>query len=58
MKPLLMERVLWGFISGAEATPGQPDSVDIKKKYCSYSDKAYSIIALGVDKSLQIIYDG
>ena len=54
MKLLLMERGLWGFISGDEARPGQSDYVDIKKKYCSRSDKDYSIIALGIDKSLQI----
>ena len=58
MKLLLMERGLYGFATGTEKPPVvKDDNADDKKKLSEYnlrSDKAYSIIALGVKKELQV----
>ena len=66
MKCLLMEKGLWGFISGSLVKPElktEGDGVDAaaaaksKEKLDEYnlkSDKAYSLIALSVEKELQI----
>ena len=57
MKLLLMEKDLYGFIDGNEAPPVTTEE-DKKEKevklYKSRSQKAYSMIALSVNKSLQV----
>ena len=54
MKLILMERGLWGFIQGTESSPAADAAADIVNAYKLKSDKAYSLIALSIEKSLQI----
>ena len=65
MRCLLMERGLWGFVSGKTVKPmvlktdeGTADqvatSVEKLNEYNLKSDKAYSLIALSVEKHLQV----
>ena len=49
-----MERGLWGFIAGIETAPAETATVQVRNAYRLRSDKAYSLIALSVDKSLQV----
>ena len=49
-----MERGLWGFIVGTETAPAETATVQVRNAYRLRSDKAYSLIALSVDKSLQV----
>ena len=53
MKLVLMERGLWRFIEGTEVAPvsGTATAAAINA-YCLRSDKAYSLIALSVEKNL------
>ena len=53
MKLVLMERGLWGFVEGTETAPGSTATATVRNAYRLRSDKAYSLIALSVDKSLQ-----
>ena len=53
MKLVLMERGLWGFAQGTETLPGQTEAPAVRYAYKLKSDKAYSLIALSVSKSLQ-----
>ena len=53
MKLVLMERGLWGFAQGTETPPGQTEAPAVRNAYKLKSDKAYSLIALSVSKSLQ-----
>ena len=60
-KLVLMERGLWGIANGTETGPvikeedkGKDDSVKLLKAWQLRSDKAYSIIALSVEKSVQV----
>ena len=54
IKLVLMERGLWGFIAGTETAPAETATVQVRNAYRLRSDKAYSLIALSVDKSLQV----
>ena len=49
-----MERGLWGFVEGTETAPGTSATASVQNACCLRSDKAYSLIALSVDKSLQV----
>ena len=49
-----MERGLWGFIAGTETAPAETATAQVRNVYRLRSDKAYSLIALSVDKSLQV----
>ena len=53
-KLVLMERGLWGFVEGTENTPNSTATDAVRNAYRLRSDKAYSLIALSVDKSLQV----
>ena len=55
MKLVLMERGLWGFTQeGQEIPPAADASAVVKNAFCLRSDKAYSLIALNVEKDLQV----
>ena len=54
IKFVLMERGLWGFVEGTETAPGLVQQLQCKMHTDKASDKAYSLIALSVDKSLQV----
>ncbi len=54
IKLVLMERGLWGFIAGTETAPAETATVQVKNAYRLRSDKAYSLIALSVDKAIQV----
>jgi hypothetical protein len=54
IKLVLMERGLWGFIAGTETLPAETATNAVKNAYRLRSDKAYSLIALSVHKSLQV----
>ena len=54
MKLILMERSLWGFIDGREEVPESTAEASAILKYQNRSDRAYSIIALNIERSLQI----
>ena len=51
MKLILMERGLWSFAEGLEEEPAPAKE---KRNFRCRSDKAYSLIALAVEKPLQI----
>ena len=54
IKLVLMERGLFRFINGTEEQPGQDATAQVKSAYQLRSDKAYSLIALSVEKNLQV----
>ena len=54
IKLVLMERGLWGFIAGTETAPAETATVQVRNAHRLRSDKAYSLIALSLDKSLQV----
>ena len=54
IKLVLMERGLWGFIAGTETAPAETATVQVRNAYRLRSGKGYSLIALSVDKSLQV----
>ena len=54
IKLVLMERGLWGFVEGTENAPNSTATDAVRNVYRLRSDKAYSLIALSVDKSLQV----
>ena len=61
VKLMLMERGLWGIVNGSEKAPviktedaTKDDSIKLKKAWQLRSDKAYSTIALNVEKTLQV----
>ena len=54
MKVLLMNKDLWGYIQGSERIPDETERAEVKRKYRSRSDQAYSLIALSVETPLQI----
>ena len=54
MKLVLMERGLWGFIQETEVEPDSTAQASAVNTYRLRSDKAYSLIALNVSKSLQV----
>ena len=54
IKLLLMERGLWDFVSGTEERPGEDATAQVKNAYRLKSDKAYSLIALSVNKNIQV----
>ena len=54
IKLVLMERGLWRFVEGTENPPAETASNTERKAYRLRSDKAYSLIALSVDKNLQV----
>ena len=49
-----MECGLWEFVEGTENTPNSTATEAVRNAYRLRSDKAYSLIALSVDKSLQV----
>ena len=53
-KLVLIERGLYGFINGTEAQPADTATEQVKSAYQLRSDKAYSLIALSVEKNLKI----
>ena len=54
MKLILMEKGLYGFITGEELEPKIEDNDNIKHQYKIRKDRAYSLIALAVETTLQI----
>ena len=55
IKLVLMERGLWGFTQeGQEIAPGKDASAAVRNAYRLRSDKAYSLIALNVERDIQI----
>ena len=57
IKLVLMDRGLWGFVTGDEEAPVTTDEDKKEKEVKEYRlkcDKAYSIIALNIEKNLQI----
>ena len=55
IKLVLMERGLWGFTQpGQEIPPEAGASISVKNAFRRRSDKAYSLIALNVEKDLQV----
>ena len=54
IKLVLMERGLWGFVEGTENTLNSTATDAVRNTYRHRSEKAYSLIALSVDKSLQV----
>ena len=54
IKLVLMERGLWGFVSGTEEQPGEDATAQVINAYRLKSDKAYSLIALSVNKNIQV----
>ena len=54
IKLVLMERGLWSFIEGNEEVPAEDATVAVRNSYRLRSDKAYSLIALSVEKNLQV----
>ena len=54
IKLVLMERGLYGFITGTEEQPAEDATPQVKSAYQLRRDKAYSLIALSVEKNLQI----
>ena len=55
VKLVLMERGLWGFTQEGQETPPAADaSAAVKNAFRLRSDKAYSLIALNVEKDLQV----
>ena len=52
MKLVLMEKDLWGFIEDVEVNVAT-DSPEVQGKFRSRSNKAYSLIALSIETSLQ-----
>ena len=54
-KLVLMERGLWGFTQeGQETPPAETATTAVKNAFRLRSDKAYSLIALNVEKDLQV----
>ena len=50
-----MERGLWGFTQeGQETPPASTDPPSVRNSFQLRSDKAYSLIPLSVEKSLQV----
>ena len=55
IKLVLMERGLWGFTQeGQETPPAETATTAVKNAFRLRSDKAYSLIALNVEKDLQV----
>ena len=54
IKLVHMERGLWNFIDGNEEAPGEDATPAVRNAYRLRSDKAYSLIALSVEKKLQV----
>ena len=54
MKLILMERGLWGFAEGREEGPEDDAAAAVRRTFNQHSEKAYSLIALGIGKALQI----
>lgn len=54
IKLVLMERGLWSFIAGGEESPPETATTNVRNAYRLRSDKAYSLIALSVEKNLQV----
>ena len=55
MKLLLMERGLWGFTQqGQETQPDENAAATVRNAFRLRSDKAYSLIALNVEKDIQV----
>ena len=55
VKLVLMKRGLWGFTQeGQEIPPANDASAALKNAFRLRSDKAYSLIALNVQKDLQV----
>ena len=48
-----MERGVWSFIAGNEEVPPETATAAVRNAYRLRSDKAYSLIALSVEKNLQ-----
>ena len=49
-----MERGLQSFIAGNEEVPPETAAAAVRNAYWLRSDKAYSLIALSVEKNLQV----
>ena len=54
IKLVLMERGLWSFIAGNEEVPPETATAAVRNAYRLRSDKAYSLIALSVEKNLLV----
>ena len=52
IKLVLMERGYWSFIAGNEEVPPETATADVRNAY--RTNKAYSLIALSVEKNLQV----
>jgi hypothetical protein len=54
IKLVLMKRGLRSFIAGNEEVPAEDATPAVRNSYHLRSDKAYSLIALSVEKNLQV----
>ena len=54
IKLVLMERGVWSFIAGNEEVPPETATASVRNVHRLRSDKAYSLIALSVEKNLQV----
>ena len=54
MKLVLMEKGLWSYVNGREPVPDEGAKETVKKLYVQNAEKAYALISLYVDISLQI----
>ena len=55
IKLVLKERGLWGFTQeGQEIPPGDSATATVRNAFRLRSDKAYSLIALNVEKEFQV----
>ena len=54
MKYVLMEKGLWNFVTGTEPRPAEGAQEGIRRRYQTNSDRTFAMIALYVEKSLQI----
>lgn len=54
VKLMLMQKELWGIVDGTDVIGDNSETEVLKKKFYARSDKAYSIIALSIETSLQV----
>ena len=54
VKLVLMEKGLHGFLDGTEEAPEVADAPKVKAAYKTRSEKAYSLIAMNIEPSVQI----
>ena len=54
IKLVLMEQGSWGSVQGSEVPPQSTEPLAVRNAYQLRSDKAYSLLAMSVDKSLLV----